>query len=118
MRNSQEFVAKTSNKICRSIGILWPAKITTKPLSPKFGGNLHLQRDILEAIAKQRETTDQAEVICDVEVWVYNDENGRYLTVEIVNDENEIFSVLVGPPRLSRPFARILSRANGILASC
>ena len=83
MRNSQEFVAKTSNKTCRSIGILWPAKITTKPLSPDFSGNLHLQRNILEAIAKQRETTDQAEVICDVAVWVYNDENGRYLRVGI-----------------------------------
>jgi hypothetical protein len=81
LRHSQEFAGQTSNKTCRSLGILRPAKITTKPLSPNFSGNLHLQRNILEAIAKQWETIDQAEVICDV--WVYNDEGGRYLTVEI-----------------------------------
>jgi len=66
-----------------SVGTLRKTPKKTKERSPNLIGTLHLQRHTFEAIAKDFEMTDQDEVICNIAAWGYDDENGRYLNVEI-----------------------------------
>lgn len=79
----QEPMTQTSTKTKRSVGILRKAKITAKPLSPDLSGNLYLQKDTIAALAKQLETTNQAEVVCKITAWVCKHEDGSDLKVEI-----------------------------------
>jgi hypothetical protein len=74
---------KTSTKTNRSVGILRKAKITAKPLSPDLSGNLYLQKGTIAALAKQLETTNQAEVVCNITAWFCQHEVGIDLKVEI-----------------------------------
>jgi hypothetical protein len=79
----QEPMIQTSTKTKRSVGILRKAKVTAKPLSPEFCGNLYLQKDTIAALAKQLETTSQAEVVCKITASVCKHEGGSDLEVEI-----------------------------------
>jgi hypothetical protein len=83
LQDPQDYTAQASNETSRSVGVLRKAKITIKPLSPDLSGNLYLQRHTFEAIAKQFGTTDQTEVICNIAAWIYSDEGGSDLTVEL-----------------------------------
>jgi hypothetical protein len=76
-------MGQPKNKKTRSVGVLRSSKIKTRPLSPDLSGNLHLQRHTLERLAEEVLMTDQEEVICNIKAWIYSDEGGHYLNVEL-----------------------------------
>ena len=65
----------------RSLGALRKNK-KTKPQSPDATGKFHFQRHTLREIYGQLTDGDD-EVVCNVACWRNNDQQGRYLTVEI-----------------------------------
>ena len=67
-----------------SLGSLRTAKQKTKPKSPDLIGELHLQRQTFEALAKEFQATGKDEIICGIAGWGYCDEESKpYIVVQL-----------------------------------
>jgi hypothetical protein len=66
----------------KSLGALRPNQ-KTKPRSPVATGKLHFQRHTLEEIYSQLDETGGDEVVCNIAGWKNEDQQGKYLTVEV-----------------------------------
>ena len=66
-----------------SLGDLRRATNKTKPRSPDFLGNLHLQRHTFEAIAEKFQVGGVVEIVCPIAAWGYSESGELYLTVQL-----------------------------------
>jgi hypothetical protein len=76
-------MAINSSNRKHSLGDLRRSTNKTKPRSPDFLGNLHLQRHTFEAIANKFQQSGVYEIICPIAAWGYSDEGGLYLTIQL-----------------------------------
>ena len=66
-----------------SLGFLRRNK-KTKEKSPDATGTITIQRDLLETIVRQLQSSDEDEVVCCLAAWENTDGNGEpYVTVQL-----------------------------------
>jgi hypothetical protein len=71
----------TSNRSL-SLGKLRPQS-KTKPKSPDATGKISIRRDLLLDLYKQLNQSDDDEVVANIAGWFNEDENGKYMTVQL-----------------------------------